>query len=70
MKKFYITPAIDIADLDAEATLTPSSIPEGEQVEDTFDSKRAGSWDALDSWDTDDWSYSWDNDYNKSIFED
>lgn len=65
MKKFYITPAIDIADLDTEATLdtlTPSSIPEETQTED-FCSKRAGSWDALDSWDTDDWSYTEDNDF-------
>lgn len=69
MKKFYITPAIDIADLDAEATLLPSSNPEPYQTE-TFDSKRVGSWDASDSWDTDDWSYTEDNDFNKSIYED
>ncbi len=69
MKKFYITPAIDIADLDAEAKLLTSSHPEEEQTY-TFDSKRAGSWDASDSWDTDDWSYTEDNDFNKSIYED
>lgn len=62
MKKFYITPAIDIADLDAEATLLTSSKLEEEQTND-FDSKRTGSWNALDSWDTDDWSYTEDNDF-------
>ena len=65
MKQNYIKPETEIIELDTSDIMLSES---GGQIDDTL-AKDCNNFYIDDFDDTDDRSYSWDNDYNKSIFE-